>query len=89
MDSLQSSVTYKSKNIFVNKKRKLLSLWMSPNKIGKGRPFQNSLSLFFIYTNCQSVLFFVTVTVAAHELINTSGSIDQFSLTCVERVRSA
>ena len=84
MDSLQSSVTYKSKNIFVNKKRKLLSLWMSPNKIGKGRPFQNSLSLF-----CQSVLFFVTVTVAAHELINTSGSIDQFSLTCVERVRSA
>ena len=48
MDSLQSSVTYKSKNIFVDKKRKLLSLWMSPNKIGKGRPFQNSLSLFFI-----------------------------------------
>ena len=33
-------------------------------------------------------LFLITVTVAAHELVNTSCSIHQFRFTCIERVRS-
>ena len=34
-------------------------------------------------------LLFHTVTVTAHELINTSCSVYQFRFTCVEWVRSA
>lgn len=34
-------------------------------------------------------LLFHTVTVTAHELINTTGSVNQLRLTCVERVRGA
>ena len=43
----------------------------------------------FFYFLKKEILFLVTVTITAHELINTSGCIDQLRLTSVERVRSA
>ena len=59
---------------------------LTPAKIQKKATIQ---IVTFFYFLKKEILFLVTVTITAHELINTSGCIDQLRLTSVERVRSA
>ena len=58
---------------------------LTPAKIQKKATIQ---IVTFFYFLKKEILFLVTVTITAHELINTSGCIDQLRLTSVERVRS-
>ena len=59
---------------------------LTPAKIQKKATIQ---IVTFFYFLKKEILFLVTVTIAAHELINTSGCIDQLRLTSVEGVRRA
>ena len=45
-------------------------------------------NLLFFHLSRKIELFLLTVTVTAHELVNTTCSIYQCRFTCIERVRS-
>ena len=58
-------------------------------KIKKVQPGHMQLPRTHLLKSCGFILLLRSLTVAAHELINTSCGVNELALTCVEWVRGA